>query len=85
MESFILPGIEDQNERIVFVDDVQAVCQQYNILEDNSVKLSSFSMSDPDYTPGVVDLLSKQGLIFTVRVQVGAFGLFLVCFLALHL
>jgi len=72
MSSWVQPTMDPQSERIVFVDDVQVSCLQYNLLEQQSMVLSTLRILDPDYTEGVVDRLARQGEEFIVRVQITA-------------
>jgi len=75
--SFLPPAASQQQERIVFVDDLRVTCQKYNTLEDQALPLSSLAIFDPDDTDGVSQLLDNQGLSFTVRLQLWAkYGVF---------
>ena len=68
--SFLPPEASQQQERIVFVDDLRVTCQKYNTLEDQVLPLSSLAIFDPDNIDGVRKLLVNQGISFTVRLQV---------------
>jgi len=72
MSSSLDPRMDPQHDRMVFVDDLQVSCLQYNFMEDDFKVLSSVRILDPDYTDGVVNRLGRQGLSFVVRVQVFA-------------
>jgi len=69
MSSSLHATMNPQRDRIVFVDDLQVECLQYNFPEEHSKVLSSLRVFDPDYTEGVLDRLARQGQEFTVRVQ----------------
>lgn len=78
LQAFVTNQQVPAPQRLVFVDDVRVQFLAYHLLEGTQLEMKSVRVVDPDYVPGVLSLMKKNGFDFHFKISIEAkYGVFI--------